>query len=76
MWPNPQETADLVTYNEEILNGKFHFLCSDILWFCFKGLTNKTGRRLLAYVYIFGFCNVVKLNLSSLRIKSILFGIN
>ena len=76
MWPNPQETADLVTYTEEILNGKFHFLCGDILWLCFKGLRNKTGRRLLAYIYIFGFYNVVKLNLSSLRKKSILFGIN
>ena len=29
MWPNPQETADLVTFTEEILNGKLHFLCSD-----------------------------------------------
>ena len=29
MWPNPQETADLVTFTEEILDGKFHFLCSD-----------------------------------------------
>ena len=28
MWPNPQETADLVTYTEEILNGKLHLLCS------------------------------------------------
>ena len=28
MWPNPQETADLVTFTEEILNGKRHFLCS------------------------------------------------
>ena len=28
MWPNPQETADLVTCTEEILNGKLHFLCS------------------------------------------------
>ena len=24
-----QETADLVTFTEEILNGKLHFLCSD-----------------------------------------------
>ena len=29
MGPNPQETADLVTFTEEILNGKLHFLCSD-----------------------------------------------
>ena len=25
---NPQEAADLVTFTEEILNGKLHFLCS------------------------------------------------
>ena len=30
MWPNPQETADLVTFTEEILNGKLHFLCSEV----------------------------------------------
>ena len=28
MWPVPQETADLVTFTDEILNGKRHFLCS------------------------------------------------
>ena len=28
MWPNPQETSDLVTFTEEILNWKLHFLCS------------------------------------------------
>ena len=28
MWLNPQKTADLVTFTEEILNGKLHFLCS------------------------------------------------
>ena len=28
MYPNPQETADLVTFTEEkILNGKLHFVC-------------------------------------------------
>ena len=25
MWPNPLETSDLVTFTEEIFNGKFHF---------------------------------------------------
>ena len=29
MWPNPDEPADLVTFTEEILNGKLHFLCSE-----------------------------------------------
>ena len=28
MWPNLQETVDLVTFAIEILNGKLHFLCS------------------------------------------------
>ena len=27
MWPNPKETAELITFTEEILNGKIHFLC-------------------------------------------------
>ena len=30
MSPNPEETADLVTFTEEILNRKPHFLCSII----------------------------------------------
>ena len=28
MWPNPQKTEDLVLFTEEILNGKFQFLCN------------------------------------------------
>ena len=28
MWPNPQFPADLVTFTEEIINGKLHLLCS------------------------------------------------
>ena len=28
MWPNPQEIVNLVTFTEEILNGKLNFLCS------------------------------------------------
>ena len=28
MWPNPQESADLVTFTEEILNKKLQFLRS------------------------------------------------
>ena len=28
MSPNPPFAADLVTFAEEILNGKLHFLCS------------------------------------------------
>ena len=29
MWPNPQETVDLVTFTEEILNGKLNFFDSE-----------------------------------------------
>ena len=40
MSPNPQETADLVKFTEEILNGKLHFLYSVfhgvlVLFWCF-----------------------------------------
>ena len=28
MWPNLSEIANLITYTEEILKGKLHFLCS------------------------------------------------
>ena len=28
MWPNPQQTADLVTFTEELLDRKLYFLCS------------------------------------------------
>ena len=28
MWPNPQDTVDLVIFAEEILNRKLHFLRS------------------------------------------------
>ena len=31
MRPNPLETADLATFTEEILNGKLHFLCNDVI---------------------------------------------
>ena len=31
MWPNPQFPVDLVTFTEEILNGKFNFLGSELL---------------------------------------------
>ena len=29
MWLNLEESANLVTFTEEIFNEKFHFLCSD-----------------------------------------------
>ena len=46
MSPNSQETVDLVTITEEILNGKLHFLCSDTktlsrLHYMWTGLSEK-----------------------------------
>ena len=38
MWPNPQFPANLVTFTEEILNEKLHFLCSDQN--CFQGFND------------------------------------
>ena len=38
MRPNPHSPADLVTFTEKILNGKFHFLCSDIFQDCLSHL--------------------------------------
>ena len=35
MWPNPQIPADLVTFTEETLKRKLHFLCSGILLFLY-----------------------------------------
>ena len=31
MWLNPQFSADFVTFTEEILNGKLHFLCNVVM---------------------------------------------
>ena len=40
MWSNPQETANLVTFTEEILYGKLNFLCSDTFW---RGIPENVG---------------------------------
>ena len=34
MWPNQQFPTDLVIFTEKFLNGKLHFLCSDVKWDC------------------------------------------
>ena len=43
MWPNPQETVDLVTFAEGIPNGKLHFLCI--------GAYNKSLNWIALYFY-------------------------
>ena len=41
MLQNPLDTADLVTFTEEIVNGKLHFLCSDCFWLWFKNISQE-----------------------------------
>ena len=56
MWPNPQFPADLVTFTEEILKGKFHFLYSVNLIFSLcnqshfmeKIMKNRRGLKLVS----------------------------
>ena len=50
MWPNLQETADLITFTEEILNEKHHFLCSEyICWATFAGAQPELFERQGSY---------------------------
>ena len=39
MWPNPQETADLVIITEKILNEKLHFLGNEKVMLLFLALS-------------------------------------
>ena len=40
MWPNPQETADLVTFTEEILDGELYVSCSSHICECSDTIVN------------------------------------
>ena len=47
MCPNPQIPADLVTSIENIVNGKLHFLCSELLTLSFpQGVLNPKNQKL------------------------------
>ena len=39
MWPYPSGTVDLVTFTEEILNGKLDFFCSGLYFQNEQGCT-------------------------------------
>ena len=56
MWPNPQDTADLVTFTEEILNGKLHF-CA-------------VSGNMCITIVCYPVCQVIKLIYLSILIKS------
>ena len=58
MWPNPQETSDLVAFTEKTLNGKLHFLSSECIWenyiiFAQRYYNSTTFSVWVIYIYIY-----------------------
>ena len=47
MWPNPEFPADLVTFIEEIFNGKLHSLFSLVIYYFLENATSQTFYRIL-----------------------------
>ena len=45
MWLNPQFSADLVTFTEEIFNGKLHFLCSESACYSYVSAKHYLGTK-------------------------------
>ena len=60
MWPNPQFPADLITFTEEVLNGKLHFLCSVSLWCFVKIMITKRSSHKRCSIKMRVFKNSVK----------------
>ena len=50
MWPNLQSPADLVTFTEEILNGKLRFLCSVLFFPCSFEHHSKARNRGVGFI--------------------------
>ena len=76
MWTNLQETADLVTFTEEILNEKLHFLCSvifcNLFHFPLKQVKYTTAKY-KEWVWCYGTQERVVTNLSLTIITASLF---
>ena len=47
MWPNLQFPADLVTFTEETLYGKFHFLCIGYTLLLYSQVNHRGNRKTL-----------------------------
>ena len=47
MWPNPQQTVDLVTFTEEILNGELHFFVCSASYVAWLNLTMSSLRKMV-----------------------------
>ena len=57
MWPNPQETVDLVSLTEKILNGKLFFCAVKMAQEEFS-FNEVTGWMVLMFVRVHSFINV------------------
>ena len=61
MWPNPQKTADLVTFTQEILNRELHFFYSDSSY-----VANTTSIKLSPTRAMASFCFFLSIILDAL----------
>ena len=50
MWPDPQKTADLVTFTEQIGTGKLHFLCSLVLYQFLYSIYKNMNKQITTYI--------------------------
>ena len=72
MWPNPQETANSVTFTEEILNGKLQYLCS-ACWYIHLSLNIISTYLVLVLLFKDHWGFVHELLVCSLKIERYLF---
>ena len=66
MWPNPQFSADWVTFTEERFNRKFHFLCTvkipvQLWWFSFLMMNLENVLFRFSYTGPLIFLNVISI---------------
>ena len=77
MWPNPQYPSDLLTFAEEIFNGKLHFLCSGCE-FNVKDIQRKynTFSESLKYIQFTSYLQGVSTKLSKFHSRCTIFSKN
>ena len=72
MWPNPQLPADLVTFTEEIFNGKLYFLCSAL---CLTALAYEFKETPITYFDLLSCFRFLQSRLLESYLKSFLAGL-
>ena len=71
MWSNPQETADLVTFSEEIFNGQLPF-CAQCNWVIYekRGETTKRIEKICYFVKLFLIGSIYKAYAPDMLLKA------